>query len=98
MRAIGSAYDARLTTTEVGAGPAKIRRDNLELSVEKVTPDTLRNRTEDPIRGVQLRFDLNSTDIDEEETIEIKVKTYTTGWQNVFLYFYIFVSFQDIID
>ncbi|KAK3103729.1 hypothetical protein FSP39_021426, partial [Pinctada imbricata] len=68
---ITSAYDVKLLLTEVGAGPSKITRENIELSVEKVTADILKNRTETAIRGILIGFEQNDTD-SINGTLEIK--------------------------
>ncbi|KAK3090781.1 hypothetical protein FSP39_014585 [Pinctada imbricata] len=71
LNAIESSYNVKLQTTEVGAGPSKIIRPNLELSVEKVTKEILQNRTETPIKGIKLSLDQNDTEA-IQGTLDIK--------------------------
>lgn len=59
-----------LLTQEVGEGSRTLSRGGLDVSTEKVTIESLLNRTESIVKGIQLDFDLgDNTTADGNQTI-----------------------------
>lgn len=59
-----------LLTQEVGEGSKTLSQGGLDVSTEKITIESLLNRTEGIVKGIQLDFDLgNNTTADGNQTI-----------------------------